>query len=87
MVYSPEQVVANYQSFLYNPSDPVPTIGGNNLLIACGPKDQSDLYERGDILSYITQPLTNNMLICGRMEAVSFQVEFSSWKLLGTLCI
>ena len=81
LVFSPDQVVPNYQSFVYNPNDPVPTIGGNNLVIECGPRDQSILYQRGDILSYVTEPLPENFLVCGQMEAVSaffFNLKFST---------
>lgn len=58
-------------SYVYNPANPVHTIGGNNLILSpCGPNDQSSLYGRNDILSFISPPLTDHLLICGKLQAI-----------------
>jgi len=37
-------------SYSYDPTDPTPSNGGNNLLMACGPLDQSAIEQRDDIV-------------------------------------
>eukprot|EP00049_Salpingoeca_infusionum_P013816 m.257756 g.257756 ORF g.257756 m.257756 type:complete len:607 (-) comp15534_c4_seq1:174-1994(-) len=60
-------------SFDYNPLNPVPTLGGNNLLLPkCGPWDQSVLEQRDDVLSFTSQPLTSEIAITGDMQAVIY---------------
>jgi putative CocE/NonD family hydrolase len=47
-------------SFTFDPSNPVPTIGGNNLGASvdcsCGPLDQSELDKRPDVLTFQSEP-------------------------------
>jgi len=56
-------------SFMYDPSDPCPSIGGNNLEIACGPKDQRPLENRSDVLVFTTDELTDDVCITGPLIA------------------
>lgn len=56
-------------SYTYDPNDPVPTIGGDNLLIACGPLDQSPLESRSDVLVYTSAPLEAPLAITGEVIA------------------
>lgn len=56
-------------TFTYDPLDPVPTEGGNNLEIKCGPLDQRPLESRPDVLVYTTAPLTAPLAITGGLEA------------------
>ncbi|MFX0084661.1 MAG: CocE/NonD family hydrolase [Candidatus Hodarchaeota archaeon] len=56
-------------SYIFDPRDPVPTLGGTNLVIANGPYDQSILEDRDDILLFETPPLTEKVEIVGRMWA------------------
>jgi uncharacterized protein len=54
--------------FVYDPRDPVPTLGGNILLpmnYTKGPVDQQFLEEREDILIYRTQPLEKDVEVTG----------------------
>ncbi len=39
-------------SYLYNPSNPTPTIGGNNLFLRCGPQNQTSNDLRSDNLYF-----------------------------------
>lgn len=60
-------------NFMYDPADPVPTIGGNNLEIkTCGPYDQSSLETRADVLTFTSAPLTNDMAVTGNMRALIY---------------
>ncbi len=57
--------------FTYNPADPVPTHGGNNLVGApAGPFDQSTAVEdRNDVLVYTTAPLDKPVEVTGPVKA------------------
>ena len=56
-------------SYLYDPRNPVPTLGGTNLLIPAGPYDQSTLESRDDILIWESPVLTEPYEIIGQMWA------------------
>ena len=56
-------------SYFFNPSDPVPTIGGP---LCCepqrwqpGPRDQRSVETRNDVLVYSTSPMTDDMEVTG----------------------
>jgi putative CocE/NonD family hydrolase len=56
-------------NYSYDPTNPVPTRGGplccqQNLLLP-GPKDQSDIEKRSDVLIYTTQPLDRDFDVTG----------------------
>jgi len=53
----------------YDPENPVPTIGGCNLVLPYGPKDQSSLESRDDILIFTSSTFTNYMEVTGKMTA------------------
>jgi predicted acyl esterase len=55
-------------TFIYNPLDPVPTIGGGNLNIAAGSYDQRSVESRPDVLVYTTQPLIDSLTVTGRIK-------------------
>eukprot|EP00049_Salpingoeca_infusionum_P000209 m.38130 g.38130 ORF g.38130 m.38130 type:complete len:625 (-) comp10159_c0_seq1:1879-3753(-) len=55
-------------SYDYDPSNPVKTIGGNNLYLACGPHDQRPAENRSDVLVFTSTPLTEDMPIVGRIK-------------------
>jgi hypothetical protein len=64
--------------FLYNPRDPVPTVGGQTLLpparipITQGPQDQQMLNHRADVLCFTTAPLERGLEVIGPVELVLF---------------
>jgi len=59
--------------FTYNGDNPVPTGGGNNLVGApIGPRDQSDIEKRSDVLTYTTQPLTEPIEVIGPVRMTLF---------------
>ncbi len=51
--------------FVYDPRDPVPTLGGNNLIIPNGVYDQTPAGERGDVLCYTSVPLATGIEVTG----------------------
>jgi len=56
-------------TFTYDPRNPVPTIGGNNLTLPKGPMDQRPAGIRSDVLRYQTEPLAQAVEIAGNVEA------------------
>jgi putative CocE/NonD family hydrolase len=56
-------------SYVYNPNDPAPTAGGNNLGIDRGPMDQRPVSARKDVLKFETAPLASATEIAGPLTA------------------
>ncbi|MCY3693612.1 MAG: CocE/NonD family hydrolase [Chloroflexi bacterium] len=52
-------------SYVYDPSDPVPTQRGNTLIIPYGVADQREVEERADVLVYTSDPLDEDLEITG----------------------
>lgn len=62
-----------YDEYSYDPSDPVPTLGGAALLSSeypPGPLEQSPVEMRHDVLVYTSDPLTEDTEVTGRIHAV-----------------
>jgi uncharacterized protein len=64
--------------YLYNPHDPVPTLGGAHLLppvrmpANAGPRDQRPLDARADVLCFVSEPLMRDTEMTGPVELVMF---------------
>lgn len=59
--------------FTYDGDNPVPTAGGNNLVGApIGPKDQTELEKRTDVLTYTTEPLAKPVEVTGPIKMTLF---------------
>ncbi|NHJ49749.1 MAG: CocE/NonD family hydrolase [Asgard group archaeon] len=56
-------------SYLYDPNNPVPTLGGCNLNLPYGPHDQSSLESREDIFVYTSDAFDEKMEITGSLSA------------------
>ncbi|MGE3316737.1 MAG: CocE/NonD family hydrolase [Planctomycetaceae bacterium] len=54
-------------SYQYDPKNPVPTRGGQNLTIPKGPEDQKELETRPDILVFTTEALPEPVEVTGRI--------------------
>jgi putative CocE/NonD family hydrolase len=52
-------------SYVYDPNDPAPTRGGNNLVIPMGVYDQRPVEERRDVLVYTSEPLERDTEVTG----------------------
>jgi len=59
-------------SYVYDPADPVPSLGGNNLEIQCGPLDQSPLEDRDDVLVFTSEILTESVALTGPLTATIY---------------
>ena len=56
-------------TYVYDPKNPVPTVGGNNLMIPLGPMDQREVSSRPDVVKYETEPLEQAVEIVGPVIA------------------
>ncbi len=61
-------------TFVYDPADPVPTLGGSlpgsTPGLRGGPFDQSPVEDRADVLVYTSEPLTEDLEVTGPVEVV-----------------
>ena len=59
--------------FVYDPADPVPTVGGNTLLpgggLVMGPRDRRAVRERPDVLLYTSEVLGQDVEVTGPLTA------------------
>jgi uncharacterized protein len=58
-------------TYLYDPLDPVPTVGGKTLMptiMTAGIEDQSAVEDRADVLCYTTPPLTAPVVVHGHVD-------------------
>jgi uncharacterized protein len=58
--------------FLYDPDDPVPSCGGNTLIIPMGVQDQRRAEDRQDVLVYTSEPLTTPLEVTGPLVVKLF---------------
>jgi len=59
-------------SFHYDPEDPVPTRGGNTLIIPQGVADQGAVEDREDVLVYTSSPLERELEVTGPIKVHLF---------------
>ena len=55
-------------SYDYDPANPVPTIGGANLTIKKGPRDQRPVENREDVLLFTSDKLTDYLQVTGKVK-------------------
>lgn len=70
--YDRELLPISWTSYEYDPANAVPTEGGNNLMIACGPTDQSPTENRTDVLVYTMPVLEEPLAVTGPLEATIY---------------
>jgi putative CocE/NonD family hydrolase len=61
--------------YVYDPAQPVPTIGGATLLhslLKAGPRDQRPIEARGDMLIYTSEPLAQPLEVTGPISVVLY---------------
>ena len=56
-------------SYLYDPAQPAPTVGGIQLTLPAGPRDQILVESRSDVLVFTSEPLTAPVEVTGRIAA------------------
>ena len=59
-------------TYTYDPTNPVPTIGGMNLKIPAGPYDQTSIESRNDVLVFTSEVLSEPLEITGPIKARLF---------------
>jgi putative CocE/NonD family hydrolase len=60
-------------TFVYDPADPVPAVGGNGprtIMHGEGPYDQAAVEAREDVLVFTSEPLTEELEVTGRVRVV-----------------
>jgi putative CocE/NonD family hydrolase len=55
--------------YTFDPADPCPTIGGNNLSLPAGPRNQNPIESRKDVVTFTTQALAEPMEVTGHVTA------------------
>ena len=58
--------------FVYDPDNPVPTRGGNTLIIPIGVQDQREVESRQDVLVYTGEPLSEPLEVTGPITVTLF---------------
>jgi hypothetical protein len=58
--------------YAYDPKDPAPSRGGNNLGLDLGPKNQVKIERRKDVLCYTTEVLKSDVEVTGPISAIIF---------------
>lgn len=62
----------NRFTYQYDPENPIPTVGGNNLFLPAGPFDQKPIENRKDLLTFTTPPLEHDLEITGNVKAILY---------------
>lgn len=55
-------------NYKFDPADPVPTVGGQNLGSDVGPRDQREIGERQDYMRFQTPVLNENVVVAGHVD-------------------
>ena len=68
---SAQDGLSESSSYVFDPTDPIGTNGGNNLWsdAPCGPLDQQEIDARPDVLVFQTEPLQNELPLTGPINA------------------
>lgn len=74
-------------AYSYHPSDLIETIGGRNLFLESGPKDQRRIESRKDILVFTSDPLKEDTEVTGPISAtLYFKTDQRDTDLVLRLC-
>ena len=65
-------LAASQLTYVFNPEDPVPTTGGQNLGLSYGPCDQRPISTRPDVLAFTTPPLDKPLEATGHFAVRLF---------------
>ncbi|MEW6356044.1 MAG: CocE/NonD family hydrolase [Planctomycetota bacterium] len=61
-----------FDRFVYDPDDPVPTAGGCNLGGPAGPRDQTSVEQREDVLVFTSDELTSGLEVTGPVKVILY---------------
>jgi putative CocE/NonD family hydrolase len=74
-------------TYTYDPANPAPTVGGIQLSIPAGPRDQNEVEERDDVLVFSSAALTSPIEVTGRVRArVWVSSDTSDTDFIARLC-
>jgi putative CocE/NonD family hydrolase len=65
----PDRSTVSPLAFTYQPTNPVPTLGGTQLTLPAGPMDQRTVEERPDVLVFSSPVLDEPLEVTGRIRA------------------
>lgn len=68
----PTDINISPRTYLYDPLNPVDTVGGPELLLPCGPYDQTDTLLRTDVVVFTSEPFVNATPIVGPIKAMLY---------------
>jgi uncharacterized protein len=66
---APTETEVESSPYVFDPANPVPTVGGNNLDMPCGPLDQVEIDQRADVLTFDTPILSSPLPLTGPLLA------------------
>lgn len=76
-----------FLSYAYDPHHPIPTLGGRNLFLESGPKDQQSIENREDILVFTSPILNEEMEVTGPLIArLYFSTDQKDTDIVVRLC-
>ncbi len=61
-----------FVAYVFEPTNPCPTVGGHNLTLARGPMDQRPVEGRPDVVTFTSAPLGAPLEVTGRVKARVF---------------
>lgn len=68
----PKEGETESTSYIFDPANPVPTVGGNNLDMPCGPLDQAEIDQRSDVLTFETPVFSRPLPLTGPLLATLY---------------
>ncbi len=68
----PQSSEKPYSTYIYDPEDPTPSFGGNNLIPPSGPHDQREIEKRKDLLVFTSPPLKKELVLLGTLKVRLF---------------
>lgn len=68
----------SFVEYVFDPANPCPTVGGNNLTLARGPMNQNRIEDRRDVVLFTSEPLAAPREVTGRVKARVFIASSSS---------
>jgi len=74
-------------TYLSDPANPVPSIGGYELTLPAGPRDQRPIESRDDVLMFTTEPLSEPLEVTGNVIAnVAIKSDAPDTDVIVRLC-
>ncbi len=62
----------SFAVYTFDPQNPCPTVGGCNLVLPAGPKNQNKIEKRRDVIHFDANPLAEPVEVTGRIQAVLY---------------